>query len=342
MYMLRLFDENDPVHPIDARLLREGVLKIGRDPATDWPIPDGDRAISRRHCEFHAEDGQLRLRCVGANGVYDGRTGARLPDNTDILLDLPSTLRLGRFRLVAAPAPEERLAPGAETRTMVMTPPLGASTDVPTEWADAPAGIVETSMAVGNGSLLEAFCQGAGLDPAVLGQEDPMAVMLRAGAVYRQMVLGIGDLMAERDRARNRFHLSQTTIGSSGNNPFKWAPTQRLAIDLLLAGSNGFLSGPAALKASFGDIKRHLVATFAGLQASLRAAIDSFDPEEIDAAVGGRSALFRNRAARQWRAVLERHADLRRQIEEDEGGSLEEAFVRTYTKIARLLERGEE
>ena len=25
MFMLRLFDESDPVHPIDARLLRDGI-----------------------------------------------------------------------------------------------------------------------------------------------------------------------------------------------------------------------------------------------------------------------------------------------------------------------------
>jgi predicted component of type VI protein secretion system len=337
MYMLRLFDESDPVHPIDARLLRDGVLSIGRDPASDWPIPDTGREISRRHCEFHAQDGRLRLRCVGTNGVFDGATGLRLPDDTDILLDLPSTLRLGRFRLVAAPAPNEQFAPGAETRTMVLSQPFGNSTEVPGEWADAPS---ETAAFEG-GSLLEAFCQGAGLDASTLSAEDPEEIMRRAGAVYRQMVLGIGDLMAERDRARGRFNLNQTTIGDSGNNPFKWAPTQRLAIDLLLAGTNGFLSGPAALKASFTDIKRHLVATFAGLQASLRVAIDSFEPEEIDSAIADRTSLLKSRASIQWQEVAERHADLRRQIDEDTGGSLEEAFVRTYGKIARVLEHGD-
>ncbi len=339
MYMLRLFDESDPVHPIDARLLRDGVLRIGRDPTADWPIPDTGREISRQHCEFHADEGRLRLRCVGTNGVYDGNTGLRLPDDTDILLDLPSTLRLGRFRLVAAPAPNEQFAPGAETRTMILAQPLGNSTEVPGEWADAQA--PSSSSVFEEGSLLEAFCQGAGLDASKLSGEDPIEIMRRAGAVYRQMVLGIGDLMAERDRARGRFNLTQTTIGDSGNNPFKWAPTQRLAIDLLLTGTKGFLSGPAALKASFTDIKRHLVATFAGLQASLRVAIDSFEPEEIDAAVRGRTSLLKSRAALQWQEAAKRHADLRRQLDEDIGGTLEDAFVRAYGKIARVLEHGD-
>jgi len=326
MYMLRLFDESDPVHPIDARMLRDGVMRIGRDPACDWAIPDPDREISRTHCAFDASARGLKLSCTGANGVYDDATGARLPDATDILLDLPSTLRLGRFRLVAAPAPHDGLLGGNETRTMVLTPPLGASTDVPTDWSDA---AIEPRV-FEEGSLLEAFCEGAGLDASLLSGEEPIEIMRRAGAVYRQMVLGIGDLMSERDRARARYHLSRTTIGGTGNNPFKWAPTQRLAIDLLLAGTSGFLSGPAALQASFQDIKRHLVATFAGLQASLRTAVDSFAPDAVDAATAGKGSLLRSRATLQWQEVAERHADLRRQLDLAEGGSLDDAFVKGY------------
>jgi type VI secretion system FHA domain protein len=210
-------------------------------------------------------------------------------------------------------------------RTMVLTPPLGTSTVVPDDWSDA--GIV---LPAANGSLLEAFCEGAGLDASLLSSEEPTEIMRRAGAVYRQMVLGIGDLMAERDRARGQYKLSRTTIGGANNNPFKWAPTQRLAIDLLLAGSGSFLSGPAALQASFRDIKRHLIATFAGLHGSLRAAIGSFDPLALDAAVEPRASLLKSRAALQADEVASRHADLARQLGEGEGGSLEAAFVAAY------------
>src|SRR3569623_2447541 len=154
--------------------------------------------------------------------------------------------------------------------------------------------------------------------------------MRRAGAVYRQMVLGIGDLMTERDRARGQYKLSRTTIGGTNNIPFKCAPTQRLAIDLLLAGSGNFQSGPAALKASVRDIKRHLIATFAGLHGSLHAAIDSFDPAALDAAVGDRAGLLKSRAACQAEEVAQRRGDLSRQLAEGDGGSLERAFVAAY------------
>lgn len=325
MYMLQLFDAADEVQPIDARLIREGLLKIGRDSTADWAIADPDCELSRAHCELNVADGELTLRALGANGVFDDASGERYPDAVAVPVAIPATLRLGRFRLRADRAPHGD-APIDAARTMVLTPPLGSSVAVPNDWNDPqliPAG-------GGNGSLLEAFCEGAGLDCSQLASEDPAELMRRAGAVYRQMVLGIGDLMTERDRARGQYKLSRTTIGGANNNPFKWAPTQRLAIDLLLAGSDSFLSGPAALQASFRDIKRHLIATFAGLHGSLRAAIAAFDPAALDAAVANRVSLLKNRGALQAEEAAQRHADLVRQLDDGDGGSLERAFVAAY------------
>ena len=114
---------------------------------------------------------------------------------------LPATLRFGRFRLKATRAPhgEEPVDAG---RTMILTPPLGTSTAVPDDWRDASAAPPGNA----NGSLLEAFCEGAGLDASMLSSEEPDEIMRRAGAVFRQMVLGVGDLMAERDRAHALLH----------------------------------------------------------------------------------------------------------------------------------------
>jgi predicted component of type VI protein secretion system len=332
MYMLQLFDADDAIQPIDARLLRDGTLRIGRDPSADWPIADPECALSRAHCEISADPLGLALKALGANGVFDDLSGTRFPDGQQVALPLPGTLRLGRFRIVATAAPHDQVE-GGEGRTMVLSLPLGASTAVPTDWNDAALPPPATG-----GSLLEAFCQGAGIDSSYLSSDDPEEIMRRAGAVYRQMVLGVADLMAERDRARGRYQLSRTTIKSADNNPFKWAPSQRLAVDLLL-GSAGFLAGPAALNASFRDLKRHLVATFTGLQGALRAAVDAFDPARVDAAVTGKGSLLKSRAALQMQEVTERHADLSRQLDEGAQGSLDRAFVRAYDAADVSLRR---
>lgn len=324
MYMLQLFDAIDEVRPIDARLLRDGTLRIGRDGTADWPIVDPDCALSRWHCDLTAGEAGLTIRSLGTNGVFDERTGERLPDQVAVPVELPFAFRLGTFRINVSHAPhgdDEDVA-----RTLVMTPPLGTSIEVPTQWSDGEAPVRSFT----EGSLLEAFCDGAGLDASMLSTEEPTEIMRRAGAVYRQMVLGIGDLMAERERARGRYQLTRTTIGGAGNNPFKWAPTQRLAVDLLLTGNDGFLSGPAALKSSFQDIKRHLVATFAGLHGSLVRAVDTFAPAALDEAAGKRAGLLKSRSAAQGQEVADRHADLSRQLNEGADGSLNRAFVIAY------------
>lgn len=329
MFMLQLFERGDEIHPVDARLLREGVLRVGRDKNADWSIADPNCALSRTHCEFVVAPDGLALRPLGANGVFNAATGERLTDQIEIVIPLPFAIRLGDFRIVASEAPHGDMA-GQETRTMVLTPPLGDSIDVPSDWTDTavatrPAG----AAAITTGSLLDAFCEGAGLDASLLAREDPVEIMRRVGGVYRQMVLGVGDLMSERDHARSHYQMTRTTIGSADNNPFKWAPTQRLAIDLILGGSHGFLSGPAALQSSFRDIKRHLVATFAGLRGSLQQAIACFDPDRPDGETAGRS-LFQNRAAAQLKAYEKRHADLREEIEGKKSGMLDRAFVQAY------------
>lgn len=335
MYMLQLFDADDAVQPIDARLLQDGTLSIGRDPQADWPIADPDCALSRAHCELRVGPGGLSLTAIGANGVFDDIAGTRFPDGQPAAVSLPGALRMGRFRIVATLAPHAAVGID-EARTMVLTPPLGASIDVPSEWDDD-----AHTAPLGDGSLIEAFCEGAGLDSSLLSSEPPEEVMRRAGALYRQMVLGIGDLMTERNRARARYQLTRTTIGGEGNNPFKWAPSQRLAIDLLLAGSSSFLSGPTALQASFRDVKRHLVATFAGLQGSLRHAVESFDPAKIDAAISDKASLLKSRAGLQVEEVARRHADLSAQIEAGNAGSLDQAFVTAYDRTEAALNRGE-
>ncbi len=325
MYMLQLFDSSDEVHPVDARLLRDGVLRVGRDNGADWSIVDPHCALSRTHCEFAVVGDGLILRSLGANGMFNATTGERLPQDMAIPVALPFAARLGGFRIVASKAPHADIG-GNETRTMVLTPPLGDSLEVPSDWTDKSDTATEAKPLT-SGSLLDAFCEGAGLDASLLSKEDPVEIMRRVGGVYRQMVLGVGDLMSERDQARAHYQMTRTTIGSADNNPFKWAPTQRLAIDLILGSSHGFLSGPAALQSSFRDIKRHLVATFAGLRGSLRAAIDHCDPAKLPHV---KSGMFQNKATAQIEEMGRRHGDLLEEIEGGKSGALDRAFVQAY------------
>lgn len=336
MYILRLFEHDVLTQPIDARLLREGALVIGRDPAVDWVMHDPECRISRSHCAIRVDGDAIHLRSMGANGVFDDVTNERFPADAESAIAVPTTLRFGNFRLVVDHAAQAHAGVGGESQTLILTPPLGNSADVPGDYADRmPAAAHRPT-----GSLLDCFCEGAGLEPSAFALEDPEDIMRRAGAVYRQMVLGVGDLMAQREALRRQYQIARTTIGGANNNPFKWAPTQRLALDLLLAEGNGFMSGPGALKASFGDIKRHLIATFAGLHASLRATIAAFDPATIEREAPGRGSVLQSRHAHLWSEVARRHADHARQLGEGGEGHLNTVFVQAYDDAVAALESG--
>ena len=171
--MLQLFDASDEVTPIDARLIR-GVMRIGRDSAADWPIADPDCELSRAHCELGVANNTLTVCALGTNGVFDDITGSRFPVSETVPVTLPATLRFGRFRLRASSATPEQDDVDL-TQTLVMRPPLGLSSQVPDDWTDG--SVLPPPQ---HGSLLDAFCDGAGLDASLLSSEDPAEVMRRA------------------------------------------------------------------------------------------------------------------------------------------------------------------
>jgi len=334
LFILRLHDNGVQNPPIDARLLRQGTITIGRDSTTDWVLDDRERRLSRHHLDITATGDTVSIHSRGTNGVFDDSDDHRFSDGETCAVAVPVTLRFGNFHLVIEHAAQSNLDDGNAGQTLILSPPLGSTASVPQDYTDG-AAAADTP---GDGSLLDCFCQGAGLEPSAFALEEPGDVMRRAGAVYRQMILGVGDLMAERERVRQQYQIARTTIGGAGNNPFKWGPTQRLAIDLLLAEGHGFMSGPGALKASFSDIKKHLIATFRGLHASMRATIAEFDPLEIERQTSHRTSLLQSRAAADLAELARRHADLGRQIEDGANGTLNATFVRAYDAAVAEIE----
>ena len=333
MFLLKLYHESDESRPMAAHLAGEGTTRVGRDPTADWVIPDPECEVSRNHFELVCRDAKLTLRPLGANGVFRAGDDEPLPTGEDLAVEPGDTFCFGKYRLLVDPTPFGSQAPAASNQTMVLAAPFGESPDIPSEWADA----AELPPMTGDGSLLEAFCEGAKLDASSLLNEDPAEVMRQAGAIYRQMVLGLGDLMSERSSVKTQYRMDRTTIGARDNNPFKWAPTQRLAIDLLSSQEYGFLSGQAGVKASFEDVKRHLLSTLAGFHATLLAVLDMAGPASIEQRVEGQSLFLKSRSAACWEEYSNVHAVLDREARENVEGMINQAFIAAYEAKMREL-----
>ena len=328
MYLLRLFHKADPAQPVAAHMLGEGVTRVGRDPETDWAIPDPECEISRHHFQLVLTDGVLALRPLGANGVFRGDTGERLPDNQDVPVALGDALDFGKYRMVVDSVPFATRSGASFERTMVFAAPFGRGREIGSDWDDADT----SAQAYDEGSLLEAFCEGAKLDVSALSGEEPAEIMRRAGAIYRQMVLGLGDLVGARSSAKADLSMDRTTIGAEDNNPFKWAPGRRLAIDLLAGREAGFLPGPDAIKASFEDVKMHMLGTLAGFEAAMRAVLDIASPASIAGRVEGQSTFLKSRPTLCWTEYEKAYGELRIEIEQRRDGPINRAFVAAYRR----------
>ena len=299
---LRLFHRSDPACQIDERTLDGGELVIGRDGDVDWPLQDSARKLSRRHCSVSLEGGMAMLRDLSANGVFVGAERARAPFQAAVVVELGETLELGDYLIVL----EENEAPfgSAPLLTEQMDLPLPHPHSAPDfigrevensrlqPAANSESGLSRSSTSGRSGALLEAFCAGAHLDITAFADEDSAALMRRLGGVYHQMIIGLAAMMRERSAVKADYMVEHTTIRPAGNNPFRWADPKRVAVDLLRDDHDGFISGSAAVKASFNDLRKHLDCVFAGFRSTLDATLEALSPKSIEGRLTGRSRFF--------------------------------------------------
>ncbi len=299
MVTLRLYRRNDPAHEIDCRQLEQGELSIGRDAVADWQVPDPTNALSRLHCIVALRDGRLTLRDESTNGVFLS-SGERAPRGVEAPVEAGERIALGGFLLALD----------------------GAVSPTPGEH-EAQAG-----------KLLDAFCAGAQIDPSLLAGEDPQEMMRRVGAIYRQMVIGLGDLMNERTRAKAERGLERTTIQAADNNPFRWAPARRVAVDLLKASETAFQAKAEAVQSSFEDLSAHQRGLAAGWRSVLAKALDALSPAAIEASLKGQSFLGKAKAADLWGRYVELHGELTEEAEASAESASGSAFREAYEAAA--------
>jgi predicted component of type VI protein secretion system len=297
MVTLRLIDERDPFRPTASRELTSGEMSVGRDPGADWRIDDPERRLSRIHCVFAVDrEGGVSVRDTSSNGVFR-ETGDRLPLGEPMPVKIGDGVRIGNFmiyvdRILVSPA-----EPVAESRAT--TPPFDP-------------------LLAHDGTLIEAFCQGAQIDSSAFAGQDPTDLLRRLGAIYRETVIGIGQLMDDRSMARQSIDLDRTTIGAKANNPFKWASPTRVTLDLLRGGNEAFMSGAEAVASSFRDIRSHLAALSGAARSAITMTLATIEPNAIEEEVARKGGLFAGgRAGAAWKHYRMLHQSLVKSSEAD-------------------------
>jgi predicted component of type VI protein secretion system len=357
-----------PVESPTAAEFGEKGGTIGRSPECTLLLPDPDKIISRTHAVVVHQSGRFFLRDQGTTipVIVNGRPvgkGRELPiaagdevriagytmrvdaTRADIVADDTTTiLREGAmlsWTEDGRPVAQDRIA------TIIVPEPEGADPPVPAgatmraaPSAPTTAAQAAASAAPSQDPLLAALLRGAGVpNLAVPGGLTPELVR-DIGAIMRETMRGVLDLLAARAHAKREVRADATVIVANDNNPLKFSPDLDAAVaHLLMPRGQGFMSPQRSLVDARESLRTHQEGFVAGMQAALAAVLARFDPAKLEARLlqgpGSSSFLAMNQKAKLWNLYEELYGQISREAETDFHFLFGEEFLRAYQAKTR-------
>jgi FHA domain-containing protein len=297
--------------PAPRGLFEDLLPPAQEDSIANWSSPGAEQLLER------FVDGAPSTACPRDD--MPAAAGAPVPDHTPV------------HAMAMTPPPVMRAAP----------PALAPAADI------APASPIEATrkmhVAGSAEALWQAFCDGAGIDPA-LAPGANADLMRIAGQLLRSAVDGILKLQAVRAAARNEMHAQMTVIRARDNNPLKFSPDGRQALEQLLQPpARGYVAGPVAMAAVLQDLVGHAIATMVGTRAALDGMLVRFTPAALEAKLADKSMLDSllpmSRKARLWELYLQHHRAIHGEAHEDFDALFGKAFLVAYEEQVERLRR---
>ncbi|MFC0206671.1 type VI secretion system-associated FHA domain protein TagH [Novosphingobium soli] len=196
------------------------------------------------------------------------------------------------------------------------------------------------SASAGPGSDAEgwaAFYEGAGFSPEDMRL--PPDAMYRLGVLYRQVVLGLCDILQDRATFKDEFRVERTQLSMGRNNPLKHLPAFDAARVVIGQPLPGFMDGEEAVRSAFEDIKKHQMAMLAGVQNALTIAFARLSPAEMDklvaAAEGQKKGFLGKRGIDRWSLYVTVYENLRKDATSNANGIMSAAFREGYEKFMK-------
>jgi FHA domain-containing protein len=168
--------------------------------------------------------------------------------------------------------------------------------------------------------------------------------MRDVGAIMRETMRGVLDLLAARANAKREVRADATVIVANDNNPLKFSPDLDAAVShLLMPRGQGFMSPQRSLVDARASLRTHQEGFVAGMQAALSAVLARFDPARLEARLlqgpGSASFLAVNQKAKLWNLYEELYGQISRDAETDFHFLFGEEFLRAYEAKTRAAPR---
>jgi type VI secretion system FHA domain protein len=194
-------------------------------------------------------------------------------------------------------------------------------------------------------SAVQAFCRGAGIDPATLSPEAQAMLPLVAGQLLREAVVGLNDILRARASGAAGAALAALPLApGSSSNPLRSSASIEQALQRLFESHGRLFAGPVdSLRDVLQDTRDHESALAAGMKAGLDAVLGQLAPANVaDQFEQGRSrqlAPGQDPRPRYW----EHYSEFYRLLVQQAGGSEEmpraftEAFDGEYARVRAEL-----
>lgn len=193
-----------------------------------------------------------------------------------------------------------------------------------------------------------AFLAALGADDIDIPDQDLPETMARAGAIMRELVTGIREILMTRSSIKSEFRIEQTMIAAGGNNPLKFSVSPEQALEALLRPRRrGYMAPEDAAREALDDISAHEVAMVAGMETAIKAVLSKLSPDVLADRIetSGRlgSFLRGGRKAQYWDVYEKMFAEISDQAENDFHHFFSREFARAYQEqLNRLKARDDE
>lgn len=210
------------------------------------------------------------------------------------------------------------------------SPPLEASQPVRPKAPVAAAGAMDRT-------LVDAM----GLTAAELSDDQIREIHATVGAIMRETIDGLMQVLRSRTSIKNEFRINITTIQPVENNPIKFSANVDEVLELMfLRRSRAYKAPLDAIEESFNSIADHQLAVIAGIRSAFRSVLSKFDPERLEEEFKqtGKGGLLPGVIkGRFWGAYQEHYQKVVNDIERSFQELFGDEFVQAYEDQMRKL-----
>jgi type VI secretion system protein len=181
------------------------------------------------------------------------------------------------------------------------------------------------------GTAVQAFCRGAGIDPAALSPEAQSMLPLVAGQLLREAVVGVTDLQQARAAANPT--IQAVAAPAAMSNPLRSSTSVEQALTRLLESHGRPVGGPVdALRDVLLDAKEHESAVNSAVREGLSALLAQLSPTSVaDQFEHGRSRTIapgQDPRPKYW----EHYGELFRVVTQNGADGLPHPFMEAFTR----------